>query len=84
MGYFGVQSRRSGEVEEAAFVALIDAPDGSSHRDIVQFVDGDGYDTAIAITYWCEAVKALVPELGLRSVPQGSRGCELIEARAFG
>ena len=55
MGYFGVQSRGGGEALEMAFYAvnaLFDLPDGPGHRDIVRYVDGDGYDTAIAVAYW--------------------------------
>jgi aldoxime dehydratase len=57
MGYFGVQSRGGGEALETAFEAvnaLFDLPDGPEHRDTVRFVDGDGYDTAIAVAYWSD------------------------------
>lgn len=55
MGYFGVQSRGGGEAVDAAFKAvnaLFDLLDGPGHRDTVRYVDGDGYDTAIAVAYW--------------------------------
>ena len=64
MGYFGVQLHGGGEAIETAFKAvnaLLDLPDGPGHSDTVRYVDGDGYDTAIAVAYWGrhEAILAL-------------------------
>lgn len=55
MAYFGVQSKGEPGKARAAFAAmnaLFALPDGPAHRDVVHYVDADGYDTDISIAYW--------------------------------
>jgi aldoxime dehydratase len=57
MGYYGVQSKGDEQKGRAcrAFQGILDqfqAANGPKHYDLVNYVDGSGYDNMIAIAYW--------------------------------
>ena len=59
MGYFGVQSRGAGQAAPARaaltqILALFTGADGPAHVDTAHEIDGQGYDTHLAIAYWAD------------------------------
>lgn len=59
MSFFGVQSKgdESNGQACAAFRKILESfkeADGPARRDLVQFVDGEGYLNLIAVGYWLD------------------------------